>query len=270
MDNRWPGSARPTALIFQNLALFPLMPVWENVAFGLEMGGWSRRRRRDRAFELLDMVALGGQGDKLPAELSGGQRQRVAIARALAVEPAVLLLDEPPSALDLKLRQHMRAELKQLQVATGITFVYITHNQGEALTMSDRVAVMPHGRIVQVGSADDIYDRPATAFVATFVGKMNRLSGRIEAVARDRARIATAGGSFLAQNPCGLAPGVETVLFLRSERLHLLGPGEAAANTLGGRLARRDKEGAFSTLIVETPAGALTVQRVNSGAGDLP
>ncbi|WP_414898400.1 ABC transporter ATP-binding protein [Rhodovulum sp. YEN HP10] len=238
--------------------MFPLMPVWENVAFGLEMGGWSRRRRHDRAFEFLDMVAL------------GGQRPRVAIVRALEVEPAVLLLDEPPSALDLKLRQHMRAELKQLQVATGITFVYITHDQGEALTMSDRVAVMRHGRIAQVGSADDIYDRPATAFVATFVDKMNRLSGRIETVARDRARIATAGGSFLAQNPGGTAPGVETVLFLRSERLHLLGPGEAAANTLGGRLARRDKEGAFSTLVVETPAGALTVQRVNSGAGDLP
>ncbi|WP_242514248.1 ABC transporter ATP-binding protein [Rhodovulum sulfidophilum] len=263
-------SERPTALIFQNLALFPLMSVWENVAFGLEMRGWARRRRRDRAFELLDMVALGGQGDKLPSELSGGQRQRVAIARALAVEPAVLLLDEPLSALDLKLRQHMRAELKQLQVATGITFVYITHDQGEALTMSDRVAVMNRGRIVQVGSADDIYDRPANAFVATFVGEMNRLPGRIEQAGGATARIATAGGSFLAQNPGGLGVGEEAVLFLRPERIHLLGPGETAANSLGGRLARRDMEGAFSTLIVETPAGALTVQRVNAGAGGLP
>ncbi|TDX25558.1 ABC transporter ATP-binding protein [Rhodovulum visakhapatnamense] len=263
-------SDRPTALIFQNLALFPLMTVWENVAFGLEMRGWKTARRRARAFELLDMVALGGQGDKLPSELSGGQRQRVAIARALAVEPAVLLLDEPLSALDLKLRQHMRAELKQLQETTGITFVYITHDQGEALTMSDRVAVMNRGRIVQVGSADDVYDRPATAFVATFVGEMNRLPGRIESVAEGRARIATAGGSFLAPNPGGLAPGAEAVLFLRPERLHLLAPGEAAANVLEGGLVRRDMEGAFSTLIVETGAGRLTVQRVNSGSGGLP
>ncbi|MCB1547601.1 MAG: ABC transporter ATP-binding protein, partial [Hyphomicrobiaceae bacterium] len=123
---------RPTALIFQNLALFPLMSVRENVAFGLEARGKPKRERLARAQELLDLVALGDQGDKKPTELSGGQRQRVAIARALAVEPAVLLLDEPLSALDLKLRQHMRAELRAIQQKTGVTFIYITHDQGEA------------------------------------------------------------------------------------------------------------------------------------------
>ncbi|TCO74157.1 spermidine/putrescine transport system ATP-binding protein [Rhodovulum euryhalinum] len=263
-------SDRPTALIFQNLALFPLMSVWENVAFGLEMRGWKKAQRRDKAHELLRMVALDGQADKLPGELSGGQRQRVAIARALAVEPAVLLLDEPLSALDLKLRQHMRAELKQLQKATGITFVYITHDQGEALTMSDRVAVMNRGWIVQVGSADDVYHRPETAFVATFVGETNRLPGRIETASDGKARIATPEGAFVAENPAGLSSGAEAILFLRPERLHLLAGRETPANTLTGKLVRRDMEGAFSTLVVETGAGQLTVQRVNAGTDPLP
>ncbi|MCY4244810.1 MAG: ATP-binding cassette domain-containing protein, partial [Gammaproteobacteria bacterium] len=128
---------RPTALIFQNLALFPLMTVWENITFALEVRGVSAARRRKRADELLELIALPGQGEKMVDELSGGQRQRVAIARALAAEPGVLLLDEPLSALDLKLRQHMRTELRDIQQRVGITFIYITHDQGEALTMSD-------------------------------------------------------------------------------------------------------------------------------------
>ena len=262
-------SDRPTALIFQNLALFPLMPVWENVAFGLEMRGWKKPARRERALELLRMVALEEQADKLPSALSGGQRQRVAIARALAVEPAVLLLDEPLSALDLKLRQHMRAELKQLQQATGITFVYITHDQGEALTMSDRVAVMNGGRIVQLGSADELYDRPANAFVATFVGETNRLRGTVAELRGDLAVIATDEGRFVAPNPAGLAPGAEAFLFLRPERLTLLAPGETAENEISARLVRRDMEGAFSTLLVETAQNRLSLQRVNTGADPL-
>jgi spermidine/putrescine transport system ATP-binding protein len=127
---------RPTAMIFQSLALFPLMPVWENIAFGLEARGVAKAERRRKADELLKLIALEGYGDRMPGELSGGQRQRVAIARALAVEPQVLLLDEPLSALDLKLRQHMRAELRALQKRTGVTFIYITHDQSEALAMS--------------------------------------------------------------------------------------------------------------------------------------
>ena len=138
---------RPTALIFQNLALFPLMTVADNIAYGLRVRGVSQGRARPQgAEELLDLIALPDQGDKLVSELSGGQKQRVAIARALAVEPKVLLLDEPLSALDLKLRQHMRTELRAIQKQVGITFIYITHDQGEALTMSDRVAVMSRRR----------------------------------------------------------------------------------------------------------------------------
>ena len=136
---------RPTSLIFQNLALFPLMSVADNIAFSLEVRGHDKVKRRKRADELLDLVALNGQGDKKVHELSGGQKQRVAIARALAVEPKVLLLDEPLSALDLKLRQKMRTELRAIQQRVGITFIYITHDQGEALTMSDRVGVMHYG-----------------------------------------------------------------------------------------------------------------------------
>src|SRR5687768_15505206 len=159
---------RPTALIFQNLALFPLMTVAENITYGLRVRGASREQRRRRADELLNLIALPDQGDKLVSELSGGQRQRVAIARALCVEPQVLLLDEPLSALDLKLRQHMRNELRTIQKRVGITFIYITHDQGEALTMSDRIAVMNQGVIEQIGEGKSIYDRPETAFVASF------------------------------------------------------------------------------------------------------
>ena len=137
---------RPTALIFQNLALFPLMPVWENIAFGLEVRGVDKAKRRERAEELLRLVDLPAAADKTVGQLSGGQKQRVAIARALAVEPKVMLLDEPLSALDLKLRQHMRSELRSIQKRTNVTFIYITHDQGEALAMSDRVGIMSQRR----------------------------------------------------------------------------------------------------------------------------
>src|SRR4029453_13033792 len=170
---------RPTALIFQNLALFPLMTVAENIAYGLKVRGAPRAARERKVAQLLDLTALPGYGPKRVDELSGGQKQRVAIARALAVEPAVLLLDEPLSALDLKLRQHMRAELRELQRRTGITFIYITHDQGEALGMPDRVAVMSQGRMEQIGTSTEIYNHPRTAFVASFVGENNRFSGRV-------------------------------------------------------------------------------------------
>ena len=213
---------RPTALIFQNLALFPLMKVWENIAFALEVKGASTTDRRRRADELLELIALPGQGDKLVSELSGGQRQRVAIARALCAEPDVLLLDEPLSALDLKLRQHMRTELRAIQQQVGITFIYITHDQGEALTMSDHVAVMREGVIDQVADGKTIYDDPATPFVASFVGENNVFRGKIKSVADGhavvstnrsgelRARIATSAKS-------DLSIGDDAMLFVRPE-----------------------------------------------------
>ena len=231
---------RPTALIFQNLALFPLMKVWENIAFGLEVRGVPKAKRRARAEELLELIALPGQGDKLVSELSGGQKQRVAIARALAVEPQVLLLDEPLSALDLKLRQHMRTELRAVQRQVGVTFIYITHDQGEALTMSDRVAVMSHGEIRQVGRGEDIYRNPADAFVASFVGENNALSGRVIEVAEGFARVETEFGPLRGRAGPGLRPGAPGILFVRPEAL---APGAAAENRIEAPVTAAEFEG---------------------------
>ncbi len=219
---------RPTALIFQNLALFPLMSVAENIGYGLRVRGVPGKERRRKADELLSLVALPGSGDKRIGELSGGQKQRVAIARALAVEPQVLLLDEPLSALDLRLRQHMRTELRAIQKRVGVTFIYITHDQGEALTMSDRVAVMNHGVVEQVGDGHAVYDSPATPFVASFVGENNGVSGRISAVADGFAQIDTALGSLKGRAGAGLEPGAAATLFVRPERLRPAAEGIAA------------------------------------------
>ncbi|WP_052383894.1 ABC transporter ATP-binding protein [Litchfieldella xinjiangensis] len=217
-----PVNRRPTAMIFQNLALFPLMTVFENIEFGLEVRGVDKRTRREASERLLSLVALEGSGPKLVTELSGGQKQRIAIARALAVEPRVLLLDEPLSALDLKLRQHMRAELKAIQRKTGITFIYITHDQGEALTMSDRVAVMSAGRIQQVADPMTLYRSPSTGFVASFVGENNRLEAKVidrqgERVRVDAGLLGELPGRAGAQAPLG--NGQAAALYIRPEHL---------------------------------------------------
>ena len=258
-------SERPTALIFQNLALFPLMSVRENVAFGLEARGVGKTERMRRADDLLDLVALTGQGDKRPGQLSGGQRQRVAIARALAVEPAVMLLDEPLSALDLKLRQHMRAELKAIQRKTGVTFVYITHDQGEALTMSDRIAVMRAGRIEQVGSGDDVYARPDTPFVATFLGEQNLLRGSIRRISSGIALVETPAGPMAGRMHGSLAEGQAAMLMVRPERL-TLGPGPDDLNSISGTVVRRDLEGPFLTFVVMAGEQTITAHRANDGS----
>lgn len=257
---------RPTALIFQNLALFPLMTVWENVAFGLEARGMPRAERRRRADALLELVALTGQGDKKPTELSGGQRQRVAVARGLAVEPAVLLLDEPLSALDLKLRQHMRAELKSIQRKTGVTFIYITHDQGEALTMSDRVAVMNRGRVEQVAATEDIYDSPSTAFVATFVGEQNVFRGKVMHGANGVARVATDVGEFTGANRDGLSAGDDAMIFVRPERLDLASRSNETANRMRAHVERRDLEGPFVNVFLRAAGNLpLVMHMTNSG-----
>ena len=245
---------RSTALIFQNLALFPLMKVWENIAFGLEVRGASKEERRRRADELLDLIALTGQGDKMVSELSGGQKQRVAIARALAVEPAVLLLDEPLSALDLKLRQHMRAELRAIQKRTGVTFIYITHDQGEALTMSDRVGVMSAGIIEQVASPTEVYNAPDTAFVATFVGENNPLRGRVVETPEGYAVVETDMGRFRARNKSKLVVGDPSIVFVRPERCALVN-GQATDNVFDTKVQRLDLEGAYINLFVRGQDG---------------
>ena len=166
---------RDVNTVFQDYALFPHMSVRENIEYGPKVKGVARDARAARAEEMLDVVRLAGLGDRRPGQLSGGQRQRVALARALINEPKVLLLDEPLGALDLKLREEMQVELKTIQRRVGITFVYVTHDQGEALSMSDRVAVFSAGRLEQIGSPEDVYERPASEFVAGFVGTNNVL-----------------------------------------------------------------------------------------------
>jgi len=240
---------RPTALIFQNLALFPLMAVWENIAFALEVRGVGKAGRRKKADELLELIALPGQGDKLVHELSGGQRQRVAIARALAAEPDVLLLDEPLSALDLKLRQHMRTELRAIQQRVGITFIYITHDQGEALTMSDNVAVMREGVIEQVGDGTGIYDRPTTSFVASFVGENNLFRGRVTEIDGDYAVVDTNVGPLKARmtganGTDALKHNDNAYVFVRPESLKFANGG-AGENTLKAHIAHQEFEGQF-------------------------
>lgn len=176
-----PPYRRPVNTVFQDYALFPHLNVRDNVAYGLRVAGVSKGARHAEADEALDLVALPGYGDRKPSELSGGQRQRVALARALVMKPKVLLLDEPLGALDLKLREAMQEELKTLQRRLGITFIFVTHDQGEALSMADRVAVFNEGRIVQHGTPEDIYYRPQTPFVADFVGSCNVLPPELTA-----------------------------------------------------------------------------------------
>ena len=251
---------RPTALIFQNLALFPLMKVWENISFSMEVAGASAKERRKRADELLDMIALGGQGDKLPSELSGGQKQRVAIARALCANPDVLLLDEPLSALDLKLRQHMRTELREIQQRVGITFIYITHDQGEALTMSDNVAVMKAGIIDQIDTGHNIYDSPSTAFVASFVGENNAFRGKISQIKGDQALITTnRSGDLLARiTPTQVGKmnvGDDAMMFIRPEALELGKADDASKTTITANVVNEEFEGNSFSVFLEGDGG---------------
>ena len=247
---------RPTSLIFQNLALFPLMKVWENISFSMEVKGASAAERRKRADELLDMIALSGQGDKLPSELSGGQKQRVAIARALCAQPDVLLLDEPLSALDLKLRQHMRTELREIQKRVGITFIYITHDQGEALTMSDNVAVMKAGVIDQIADGKSIYDDPSTPFVASFVGENNVFRGKVESIQGDEATIATNRSGLLrariASAMAGkMTAGDEAMLFVRPEALSVADSESGEGDSITASVIHEEFEGNAYNVFLE-------------------
>jgi spermidine/putrescine transport system ATP-binding protein len=260
---------RPTALIFQNLALFPSMTVADNIGYGLRVRGVARKVRDARVESLLDLIALPDQGRKRIDELSGGQKQRVAIARALAVEPQVLLLDEPLSALDLKLRQHMRNELRSIQRRVGITFIYITHDQGEALTMSDRIAVMNRGVIEQIADGRTLYNAPRTAFVASFVGENNALAGRIAATDGNLARVETPVGALSGVNARSLRAGSPAILFIRPE---LLSPGAGGGETIEATLDEVAFEGTATHLFVSAGPGGQRLQVLLSGAAarDIP
>ena len=213
-----PPQQRRMGMVFQAYALFPNLSAGENVAFGLRVARRPRSEIAARVRELLEMVDLGEKADRYPHQLSGGEQQRVALARALAPSPQVLLLDEPLSALDARIRLFLRQEIRRIQRQLGITTVYVTHDQEEALAMADKVVVMNRGRVEQVGSPAEIYGRPRTAFVAAFVGAMNRLEARVQDPARG---LLTIDGQTLetAHMPAGLAAGATVQVLLRPERI---------------------------------------------------
>ena len=215
---------RPVNMVFQHLALFPMMSVGENVGYGLARRGVAKAEIRQKVGAMLERVSLAGAESKRVDQLSGGQKQRVAIARSLVLEPTLLLLDEPLGALDLKLREHMKVELKQLQAAFGTTFVYITHDQSEALVLSDQVAVMNAGRFEQVGTPQALYYEPQTPFVAGFVGANNRFAGQVTRTAADGdfTEVRTAAGLVIrARSGRPLAAGTHAEAFIRPEAISL-------------------------------------------------
>ena len=284
---RTPAHRRPVNLVFQHYALFPHLTVADNVAFGLRYLGPPRPRRPAAAARVaaaLELVRLRGLDRRYPQELSGGQRQRVALARALALEPQVLLLDEPLAALDQELRQAMQLEIKRLQRAVGITFLLVTHDQQEALALSDRVAVMSEGRIEQVGTPLEIFERPETAFVATFTGAANLWEAEVLGIAGDgRLRLRLAGGLEVEMPAAGgAARAGDTVrLAVRPEKLTLRPPASppgavppgAALAALPVTVEERIYQGTRTVWLVrDTAGGRRVVHRSNAGppGGDLP
>ena len=232
---RAPPHKRNIGMVFQNYALFPHMTVAENVAFPLSVRRVARGEIGPRVRRALEMVRLEGLGERHPAQLSGGQQQRVALARALVFSPALVLMDEPLGALDKQLREHMQFEIKAIHRQLGVTVVYVTHDQGEALTMSDRIAVFSQGAIQQIGTPTELYDAPASAFVAQFIGENNRLAGVVAAIEGRRCRVRLADGSTISATlGLDLPRGAGCTVSIRPERLHL---GLAAENRLAARLA---------------------------------
>ncbi|TAK11872.1 MAG: ABC transporter ATP-binding protein [Anaerolineae bacterium] len=214
---------RPVNTVFQNYALFPHLTVEQNVAFGLKVKRIPVPEQEQRVNEALELVQMGAYGRRRPSQLSGGQQQRVALARALVNRPAVLLLDEPLGALDLRLRKDMQYELKRLQVEVGITFIYVTHDQEEALTMSDRIAVMNQGEVLQIGSPSEIYDQPVDRFVASFIGDTNLLNAQVVSVKNGHVRLQMGGGEVeLPRNGREVTAGQGVTVAIRPEKLRIL------------------------------------------------
>ncbi len=256
-----PPDKRPVNMVFQNYALFPHLNVGDNIAFGLKRKGVAKDETARRVGEALELVHLGGYEKRRPNQLSGGQQQRVALARALVNRPNVLLLDEPLGALDLKLRRSLQIELKRIQTEVGITFVYVTHDQEEALTMSDRIAVMHAGKVEQLGTPEELYERPATRFVADFIGSTNLLRGRIEGV--DRVRLDSGDLAPVAHD--GLAVGSEVEISIRPEAISIVPASAEDAITatveqvayLGSTISYRLRTAGGLDLTVESPKAGI-------------
>ena len=262
-----PPDKRRVNTVFQHYALFPHLTVEDNVAYGLRQERVGRETLASRLESALTTVRLQELRRRYPRELSGGQQQRVALARALIKEPTVLLLDEPLAALDLKLRHAMQQELKKLQERVGITFVYVTHDQQEALTLSDRIGVMNGGRILQEGPPQDIYERPTTRFVADFIGQTNFLGGQVEAAGSPILVREGATGTLLrCASAVAVRPGQRVSVAIRPERIHPVA-GERPANVLEGRVVAATYLGDAVQFQVRIGESELTVQRPNAGEG---
>jgi putative spermidine/putrescine transport system ATP-binding protein len=231
--DRLPPYRRDIGMVFQHYALFPHMSVRRNVAFPLEMRRVQSAEIDRQVADALQLVGLSEFGDRLPRQLSGGQQQRVALARAMVYRPALLLMDEPLGALDKKLREQMQREIKRLQRESRIAALYVTHDQEEALTMSDRVAVFNKGRIEQIGTPEELYERPATRFVADFLGETNFLPGRVAGCEGRRCQVDIAGGRFGATSPSPIAAGTLVMVAVRPERLRLHPVGQQAGALTG-------------------------------------
>ena len=268
---------RDIAMVFQKYALFPHMTVSENIAFPLLMRKVDKSERASKVAKALEMVKLEGYGARKPAELSGGQQQRVALARAIVFDPQVILMDEPLGALDKKLRQHMQIELKQLQRRLGATVIYVTHDQEEALTMSDRVAVLNHGKLMQYGPPRELYDLPADAFVADFLGEMNFIDGVVAAIDGGTGTVVLAGGAVSAPAVPGLAKGDPVRLAIRPEFIELRQvdavsadasravAGDGSGRTgITGTLAQVIFNGAIVVMVVELPDGSVVTTSLNA------
>ncbi len=262
-----PPYRRPVNTVFQSYALFPHLSVGKNVSYGLEMSGVPRRDRARRVAEVLDLVRLPHVEARKPAELSGGQQQRVALARALVNRPAVLLLDEPLGALDLKLRKAMQLELKRLNREVGATFVYVTHDQEEALTMSDRIAVMNDGLVLQLGTPEEIYERPRNRFVADFIGQTNFLEGRVVGRDGESAAVDIPGvGVIRAVETAASVPAGAVTIAIRPEKIAFAAESaeDADWNSVEGEIVETVYLGTHSHHVVRLPGGAsLVVHRQN-------
>ncbi|HVN44641.1 MAG TPA: ABC transporter ATP-binding protein [Steroidobacteraceae bacterium] len=258
-----PPYERPVNMMFQSYALFPHMSVEKNVAFGLEQEGLARADIRRQVGEILDIVRMGGLGTRKPHQLSGGQRQRVALARALVKRPKLLLLDEPLAALDKKLREHTQFELLNIQQRLGVTFIVVTHDQEEAMTLGQRLGVMNHGRIVQVGTPSDIYESPSTRFVADFIGSVNMFEGRVREERAEGLRldVGELGCVVRAERAVSCASGATVWAAIRPEKIHISRqppPGAPAAeNAVAGTVREIAYMGDMSIYLVQIASGKL-------------
>ncbi|PNY83132.1 Fe3+/spermidine/putrescine ABC transporter ATP-binding protein [Deinococcus koreensis] len=262
-----PPHLRNVNTVFQSYALFPHLNVQENVAFGLRMKGVPAAAQRERVGRALESVRIAEFARRRPDQLSGGQRQRVALARAIVNEPQVLLLDEPLSALDLKLRKELQVELSNLQETLGITFVFVTHDQEEALVMSDRIAVMNRGRVEQLGRAEELYERPRTAFVANFLGSSNLIPGTVRELDATGATVQTVHGPLRTTHARGLTLGQDVTLSVRPEKLRMERDDETEGNEIRARVDDIVYTGAENQYLLEAGGQRLVVFQLNSDIG---